>query len=520
MNVNGLRVNEILSVLEESNRDHWACVNNHPDTSVIDRFKLRNHRIAVGVAVVATVSVVAVFIFALVHWVVKPAIEEIPNPDYNPKANPGSVNARKMITKDRCAATGGIVGITFGSAILGCGLPFAFWAGCNKVLDSATVEPLREIRRTIAEMSLESSVLGAEVLIPLLKRCDTAGRKALVSHMNFEQLEQARKTLGRTKFRHLIKGVNTVAHDQWRMITEFEKMDGYGMITALRNKGQSFYYMLSTSSEASRIVREIIYNTKSDARVHLIRELDRMEGFRDLNPNGEKMTFIFSDGKQFACSKPWVIARSGFAKAMADLKGVAEPTVNIPDNIKYEDLLQCLDILKGGADLPRNVQDIEKLSDVADFFLMDKLIDCIGHVVIDLAKSKVIEKVDLISWMVNYTRPGEKSFDALRALAIHTAGTKKVKGIEEFCELWPLLKGFRQLEESYRSYYRSLLLTPDGFHAASEVAEQLNDEELRSLCLNHLVRQNSAYLLAVKAHYRINDQIPEWIKQALKVRDL
>jgi hypothetical protein len=228
------------TVMTETYPNESAWDVNTLNVSVIERFKRRNHIISQVVAVAFTVAALALFIFAIVHFLIIPGCKLVPagnhqGPQWHNHVEPPKITYKdpgklpinfftppKMVNEDPGKLPMGCVLLPFGIfgiPLLGLGV----FEAMHAALERNTIKPLRELKAQMVGPNLDN-----EHLRTLIKRCDTTARKALIPLMNFDQLKEVRPVLGDRVFMNLIRDVPHEAHQKWKTLIELERESGSG----------------------------------------------------------------------------------------------------------------------------------------------------------------------------------------------------------------------------------------------------------------------------------------------------
>jgi hypothetical protein len=468
MNNVGLNYLQARNVLTEAvPGNSWEWNDPDTDTSIIERYKKRNFIVAVVTGVVATVAIVALYIFALVVLVIQP------NPSNENQNNPKGI--------------GGLMGAIFGSLF---GLPlggFGLFAGIGEGLDRWTVEPFRKIKKEMAEQPANAN-LREEDLIWLMQNCDYAARKALMDDMNFEQLKITRSLLWKHTFKSLIQNVNKPDHSRWRDITSFEEAPIQTKINVIRNG--AFHDYLKIMPKVVDAVKELDYAGREKALV--INELNKLRA--GYNDEDEKVNFA----KEYPRS--WLLSKCEWAKQSPH--DMIDRWNALSDDAKA-DLIECLDILKGDRDLPSTAVELERLRVCAIHYGMNQLLELVAFQIIEKG---ILRNEQLFHWIAYYI-PQIPEFNGVIQKAAAKSGIYSVNSPA----VYKMLRGIELWKEKRDHYFNRLLKNPCDFRIAYQIAQDLQDDRLRIKCEDHLNRQDDNYKRGVYNLYGLLENIPRGI---------
>ncbi len=486
MNVNGLTAGQALSIITESG----TPVANISKTTKnpIDQLKRRNNNIVASLGLVTAIALIAYSIFTVGFLLV-------------------TASSAWTVLAIVIVGTFGIVPI--GQGIMA--IAVLVMLPINALLDRITVRPYKNMKNEIeflypTQDDRDQSLIQMDDLLMLMEKCDMNVRALFVEKMNFDQLKNTESILSKKNFKNLIiPNVNLKAHENWRLILDFEDLKSEKRMDAIVKRG--VFRDALENTEVLDTVRHRICKKNDPNKLQLIKALDDIAGLNDSEQETVKLRF--SDGHDVIYPINWITQKSEIVKKC--IEGSGASVIEVED--KHSNLIQCFDILKGMSQLPNDPQSLDGLANTADYYGLDDLTEMIGTKMIKRFRTGKLSKIDLISWFAKKI-PNKPMFASLRKRAILLTGLSKIESLDHFKKLWPLVKGWNEIHEKCISYFKNVLNTAASFRLAYELAIELQSERLKEICMNHLASQDNKYKLAVKACYGIH--MPEEVYDLVK----
>lgn len=408
----------INSILSERNPQTWDWNDQLLETSLIERVKKRNYRIAVATATIVTITAVATLIFSLTY----------------------------VIAVSPVYMTAAIIARSLGVPILLYGLPIGVWAGVNYLLHIKTVEPLQRYKDLRSE----------NLLLDLVKRCDEKALKTLIPKMSFQQLRSIQSILSRKTFKEYIHNVNRI----WELILSFEEMNSREQCEFIRNN-QEFGAIVKNLEKAALCIHQMIFK-KNDPQV--------IEAYNEKFIDGEKIVI----GKM-TYSKAWV-----------------ESECRRIDN--SEELSECLDILRGVTDLPK---DVKRLAEISLKYGINRLTTILVNVMIRTAESQV----ELYAWIAQNLMDYEFAHIRIN----FNDGT--LDSFDEMKFLWPFREDWSFINTICLRFFDQQLEVD--FRAAYEMAYSLDSADLKVKCFEYIKRASEEEKVKIQSSYQNDEPIPK-----------